>query len=153
MTQEDFQNALRSLSVRELPPPPSAHDIAHALLVQDHRRTRTYALLALFFWAVGTAGLIWLVLALNRLVIFLRIAPGLPWSWPDKSKRYPVDDMLWGTNLIHHSMPYLCAAIACMMLAAVFTVMMIYSSQRATLARINLSLAALAEQLKEPRTK
>ena len=150
MTQEDFQNAMRSLSARELPPQPSAHDIAHTLLVQDHRRTRTYALLALFFWTVGAGGLIWLTIALNRFVIFLRIAPGLPWSQarPVPDHRDPFEYMIWGTNLIHHSMPYLCGAIACLLVAAICTVMMIFASQRATLTRINLSLAAMAEQLK-----
>jgi len=150
MTQEDFRNALRSMSAHGLPPAPSAHDMARALVSRDHRRTGLFGVLALFFWFVGAGGLIWLVIALNRFVTFLRIAPGLPWSQarPVPGHQDPFEYMIWGTTFIHRTAPFVCGAIACLLLAAIFTVMMIYASQRATLTRINLSLAELAEQVK-----
>ncbi|HZZ42594.1 MAG TPA: hypothetical protein VFE58_06630 [Tepidisphaeraceae bacterium] len=153
MTQEDFKSALRSLAAGQLPAPPTAHAIARQLLRRDRRRTRFLAILSLLFWALGTTGLLWLVLALNRLVIFLRIVPGLPWSLPPRpgdlpNSQIPLDYMLQGTSLIHHSTPYIAAAIVCLFLAALFTVLLISSSRQATLNRINLSLAEIAEQLK-----
>jgi hypothetical protein len=59
--------------------------------------------------------------------------------------------MLDGTTLIHHSMPYIGASIVALMIAALLTVLLIFSSRRATLSRINISLIQISEELRQMR--
>jgi hypothetical protein len=56
--------------------------------------------------------------------------------------------MLRGTTLIHHTLPYIAGAVVSLLLAALFTVLLIFSSRRATLSRINLSLMQISEELR-----
>jgi hypothetical protein len=122
------------------------------IINRDLRRTRVLAALSLLFWLLGSAGMLLLVLGLDRLVIFLRIADGLPWSLNGSSTSTVSRDeeqLFWGTNLIHHSMPFVEGSIIALALAALFTVLLVFSSYQATLTRINLSLAQIAEQLKQ----
>src|SRR5207248_502743 len=116
------------------------------------------AALSLLFWLAGAAGMLVLLYGLNRFIIFIRIVPNMPWS----IERIPVtvaapttrisdvstDMMLWGTSFLHHSLPYVPASVVALTLAAILTVLLIFSSRRSTLNRINLSLAELSEQLK-----
>jgi hypothetical protein len=60
-------------------------------------------------------------------------------------------EMIRGTSLIHHSLPWIAGSVVAFMLAALFTVMLVFSSRRATLSRINLSLMQMAEQLRQMR--
>ena len=97
-----------------------------------------------------------LVYGLNRFVIYIRIAH---FAW-DSSMGSPATQplpseaerqMFWGTSLIHHSMPYIACSIGALMLAALFTVLLVFSSRRATLTRINLSLMQISEELRQMR--
>jgi len=156
MTQNDFNSAFLDYARREIPRPP--HDpqaIVHEMLRRDERRTRFLAALCITFWFAGGSGMLLLVYALNKLVLFLRLAPGLPWNEHLYSgTTRPAPQWLlgdWGTNLIHHAAPYIAASVLCLLLAAIFTVMLVFSSRRATLSRINLSLMQMAEQLRQMR--
>lgn len=59
--------------------------------------------------------------------------------------------MLRGTSYIHHAIPWVAGSVGALMLAAVFTVMLVLSSRRGVLNRINISLQQISEQLHELR--
>jgi hypothetical protein len=162
MNPNYFSANFQKLTDAQLPPPPSSHEIAMSLVRRDQRRTWVLAALSLVLWIVGTAGMLLLVIGLSRLVIFIRVADVTP-KPPAKqtlnsqaaSDRQPPttisdrdDKMLQGTSLIHHSLPLIGGSVVALLLAAMFTVLLIFSSRRATLNRINISLAQIAEQLK-----
>jgi hypothetical protein len=151
MTQNDFNSAFKSLAMSQLPPAPDAHQLAMQLIHRDRRRFRFLAFFSVFFWLLATAGMLLLVYGLNRFVIFIRISQGMPWSSgaTTQGSEAPRDMMFWGTDAIHHGMPFIAGAVAAFMLAALCTVLLIFSSRQATLNRINLSLAQLAEQVKQ----
>jgi hypothetical protein len=155
MTQ-DFNSAFLDYARREMPLPP--HDpqtIVGEMLRRDEWRTRVLAALCIIFWLAGGSGMLLLVYALNKLVLFLRLAPGLPWNEHlySATTRPAPQWMLgdWGTTLIHHASPYIAASVLCLILAAIFTVMLVFSSRRVTLTQINLSLMQMAEQLRSMR--
>jgi hypothetical protein len=142
--QNNFNSAFADAMKNQLPP--ALHDphfIAYEMVRRDQQRTRIYAALALFFWLVGTAGMLLLAIGLDRLVLYLRIGGRMP-SHGD-------DEMLWGTSLIHHSLPFIEGSVVALMLAALFTVLLVFSSRQATLNRINLSLMQISEELKQMR--
>ncbi len=64
---------------------------------------------------------------------------------PTNGSRLYWDD---GTNLFHHTLPVIIGSVIFLFLAGATTVLLIFSSRRTTLTRINLSLAQIAEQLK-----
>jgi len=151
MVQDDFNSSFRKQLASELPMAQDPHSVAMKIVHRDFRRTRILAGLSLFLWLVGATGMLLLVLGLNRLVIFLRIADGLPWSSNGRASSVSSgqEQMFWGTNLIHHGIPFIEASIVALALAALFTVMLVMSSYRATLNRINFSLAQIAGELKQ----
>lgn len=161
MTSNDFRADFQKLTASQLPAAASTGDIAASLIRRDQRRNVTLAAISLVLWVLGTAGMLLLIVGLNRLVIFIRVADaaeGPPAATvsdhPDSgggltgasvSKRD--ETMLEGTSLIHHSLPLIGGSIIALLLAAMFTVLLIFTSRRATLTRIDLSLAQIAEQL------
>jgi hypothetical protein len=158
MSQNDFNFALEAMTASQLPPLPSAYEIANQMIRRDRRRTRVLAIFCLFFWLMATAGLLVLLFGLNRLILFIRIDQYRLWQNGaaattqgalDQSK----DLMLWGTTFIHHAIPYIAGWVMIFtMLAAMCTVMLIFSSRQGVLNRINLSLAQMSEQLKQLRS-
>jgi hypothetical protein len=151
MSSNDFRSAFEGMVAGELPPPSDPSLIARQILRRDQRRVRILAGISLFFWLLGAAGILVLVLGLNRLVIFLRIADGLPWSFRGNSRSISAgqEQMFWGTNLIHHGMPFIEVSIISLALAALFTVLLVFLSWKTTLNRINSSLARIAEELRQ----
>src|SRR5438105_14884 len=155
MNEDEFNNAFTGLILRYFAPKLSAHEIAYQVLRRDQRRTRVYALLSLFFWLIGTAGMLLLVIGLNRLVIFMRVAPlqhageATTQAWTERDETL----LLWGTSLIHHSMPYIGGGVIALLLAALFTVLYVSSSRQATLTRINITLMQIAAELKQMSAK
>jgi hypothetical protein len=151
MSESNFNATLGGKLERAVPPAP--HDpgyIAFEAMRRDLWRTRILATLSLLFWLAGGAGMLFLIFALNRLVLYIRLflsgaAPATTRSAKDFA------EMVWGTNLIHHGLPYIGGGVIALMLAAILTVMLVFSSRRATLNRINISLIQLTEQLREMR--
>lgn len=158
MTQQDKSGStFQSQFGGAIPPPP--HDpryIVGEMLRRDQERTRILAILAVFFWLIGAAGMLLMVYGLNRLVIFIRVSD-MANSGLNRSTTEPFRltesqiRMLDGTTLIHHSMPYIGASIVALMIAALLTVLLIFSSRRATLSRINISLIQISEELRQMR--
>lgn len=105
---------------------------------RDKWRIRLLASLSFIFWLLGIGGLILLVLALDRLVIGIRVAEVQGFRGG-----------VHGTGLLHHSIPLLLASVAALFLGAGFTLVLILASRKATLRQINTRLAALTEQINE----
>jgi hypothetical protein len=150
MTQNDFNDNLSKLLIREFGTGASPEQIAMEIFHRDQRRSRFYAACSLFFWLIGTAGMLLMVIGLNRLVIFLRIAhfeqsPNGEWSTHDQRM------LQWGTDFIHHTLPYAGGGVIALLLAALFTALYVASSRQATLTRINISLMQMSEELKRMR--
>lgn len=153
MTQSDFNASLRQLADQHTPA--ALHEpayIAQQLLRRDRRRTRLLAAASALLWLAGIAGLVLLVIGLNRFIIGVRIEHLQPWNaspptadttLPSQQERFLLEE----TNLLHHSMPYVAGSLAALMLAGLFTLMLIFTSRQATLNQINLSLAKLADEL------
>ena len=153
MSQDDFNSAFGDLLAQPFAPPPDPRQIALKIVRKDDRRTRILAGLCLLFWLLGTAGILLLVYGLNRLVIYIRIADMVP-NEHERTGRLPIIpeaelQKLWGTDLIHHSIPYIAGSVVSLLLAALFTVLLILHSRKATLNRININLRQISEQLRQ----
>jgi hypothetical protein len=128
MTEHDFNAAFKDVATqaaRTSSQEPS--ELVEQLMRRDQTRTRFLAGASLFCWLISAAGMILLVDGLNRFIIGVRIGR---------------DE----TALLHHSMPFLAASILALLLAALFTVLLIFSSRQATMNRINVSLARISRE-------
>jgi hypothetical protein len=142
MTQKDFNSAFGDLMSQPSSPAPDPRWIASEILRRDRMRTRILAGLTLFFWLIGVSGMLLLVFALNDFVMFIRLRGGDAHSQMAN---------ILGTQLIHECLPWVSGSIVALMLAALFTVLLVLTSRQATLNSINISLWQMAEQLKQIR--
>jgi hypothetical protein len=156
MSEKDLADALRDIIAGGLSSPPDPRQLAAEIIRRDKWRVQTLAGLSIFFWLLAVAGLILFVVALDRFVIFVRVTdlPGAPPG--NVGKLNPQDPLtpaqierLHGTSLLHHSLPVVGGAVVALLLAALCTVLLVFSSRRATLRHIQLSLMTISEQLKE----
>jgi len=156
MTQQSFNSAFQNLMVAQLPPP-DPHQMAIEIVRRDRLRTRVLAGLSLLCWCIATAGMLLLIYGLDRLVIYVRIAdsglvqPGAPAHPTTGPISAQTMQMLWGTSLLHHSLPLVAVSIGALMLAALFTVMLVFSSRKATLNHINMTLTHMSQELMQMR--
>ena len=156
MTQQNFNSAFQHLMYAQLPPP-NPHQIAMDIVRRDRWRVRLLAILSLICWLIATAGMLLLVYGLNKLVIYIRIAdsPVAQSARPSEPVTMSLSpqtvQMLNGTSLLHHSLPLVAGSIAAFMLAALFTVMLVFSSRKATLNHINMSLVQMSQELLQMR--
>lgn len=162
MTQSDFHSAFRNLLHDPLAPAPDPRRIAFELFRRDQQRTRVLAVLSLLFWVLGTAGIFLLVFALNRMVVDMQIH-----SYGSPHPSSLGSDFAAGAGggdpaetFIHRNFPPLAftkmcvvveASVVALLIAALLTVALVFSSRQATLNRINLSLMQISEQLTQPR--
>ena len=147
MTQHDFNSAFQHIVAGGGAP----HDpryVMEEIIRRDRVRTRLLAAVSILFWLAGTTGMLLMVIGLNKLVLYIRISD---YEQHHASATQPDFSMLEGTSLIHHSMPWIAGSVVSLMLAALFTVVLIFSSRQATLNRISVSLMTLSEQLKDMR--
>jgi hypothetical protein len=175
----EFTSAFQNLVEKPMPPLPGAHEIAMEGVRRDQRRTRFLAVLCLVLWVLGAAGMALLVTGLNQFVMGARLnnfrvaAPraesvSTPTNNDRAADRDTTDEqrkqtpasrqagrddqvMVWddGTSLLHHSLPLIDGSLVALLLAAFSTVLLVFSSRRTTLNRINISLAQICEQLKQ----
>jgi hypothetical protein len=179
MSSNDIQSAFQNQFSQSLTGVLTAHDIAVEIVRRDQRRIRFLAALCLLLWLVGGAGVGVLVVGLNQFVMGVRLsnweqykartaelnkqmeslnssdtseksedrATDLDIKMGETDKMFQLD----GTDLLHHSLPYIDGALVCLLLAALCTVWLVFASRRTTLNRINISLAQISEQLKQIR--
>jgi len=158
MTESDFNSNFRNLLNEPLPPAPDPRHMAFELFQRDQRRTRILAGLSLLFWALGTAGIFLLVFNLNRIVMQAQIhsfgAPHPPvfQKAPDDTSPDSID------TLFHDRLPPIAftkifaiieVSVVALLIAALLTVALVFSSRQATLNRINISLMQIADQLSQ----
>ncbi len=153
MASDNFNLAFQNLANKQLPSAVSdSRALIGEIMRRDRRRTRILAGLSLFFWLIGSVGMLLLVLGLDRLVIFIRISdPSVKLSNTTQSTLHLSStdqaELAWGTGLIHHALPYIEGSLVAWVLAAAFTIMLIFSSRKAAMNRIDYSLARISEQL------
>lgn len=165
MTQSDFHSAFRNLLHEPLPPAPDPRRIAFELFRRDQRRTRVLAALSMLFWVLATAGIFLLVFSLNRVVMETQAradASRQSHSF-DGASRNPAGPGAGGDaggTLVLPSLPpaaftKMCAvaeaSAVALLIAALLTVALVFSSRQATLNRINLTLMQISEQLMPSR--
>jgi len=162
MTEQELVQALRELIARASADAPDPRLLAREISRSDERRIRWLAGLSIFFWLLAAAGLVLLVIGLDRFVIYVRIADFYSPARPQDTKfkpdplappGHPLADrtlaMLHGTNLIHHTLWIVGGSVGALFMAALCTVLLVTTSRRATLRQINLSLMELSEQLRQ----
>jgi hypothetical protein len=130
--------------------------MAFDLFRRDQQRTRILTGLSLLFWILGTAGILLLVINLNRMMLD---GQNHSYGSPHPSVFQPApDDPI--NNLIHQDLrpiafTKICAvveaSVVALLIAALLTVALIFSSRQTTLNRINISLMQISEQLSRVR--
>ncbi|HEY7426261.1 MAG TPA: hypothetical protein VH682_18665 [Gemmataceae bacterium] len=154
MTEQELILALRELIAKAAADAPDPRLLAREISRRDQMRIRLLAGLSIFFWLLAAAGLVLLCVGLDRFVIYVRIMDYDP-IVPSSDHGWPLDprtqNMLRGTNLIHHTIWLVAGSAVSLFLGALCTVLLVTTSRRATLGQINLSLMELSEQLKQLR--
>jgi hypothetical protein len=147
MSEKDLGKALLRLGVTELSGLPDVREQTWAILERDRRRVRRLTGLTVGAWLLAT------VLILNVLVAFGFLFPRVAKLRMDSEQGTVTQDqrerlrdehdlgLMKGTLVIAFS-------VAALSFAALCTVLLNWSSRRATLRQINASLLEISEQLK-----
>jgi hypothetical protein len=150
MSQPDFNSAFRDLLHEPLPPAPDPRRLAFDLFQREQRRTYVLAALSVVFWVIGAAGIFLLVFSLNRIVMDAQL----------RSTVYMDADTGSIDHFVHQNLPPIAFTKICvvieisvvaLLIAAMLTVALVFSSRQATLQRINLSLMQISEHLMHSR--
>jgi hypothetical protein len=171
MTEQELIQALRELIAKASADAPDPRLLAREISRRDQQRIRLLAGLSIFFWLLAAAGLVLLCIGLNSFVMYVRLADSIQIQASDirkqagerdqhNSKVPPSDSIegqldrdrserVHGTQLLHKSLWFIAGSIGALFLAALFTVLLVTTSRRATLQQINLSLMQLAEQVRQ----
>jgi ABC-type Fe3+ transport system permease subunit len=147
MSEHELAKAMQSLIVQEGPVLPDARQLAREIVDRDRRWARWLACFSVFFSLLGVAGLVLLVIGLGRFLGFM-YDPGQTRSTAEAEAEW-----LQGTGILHHSIPLVGGALVALFLGAVCTVLLVFTSRRATMQQIHVSLLEMSEQLKEVRQK
>jgi hypothetical protein len=143
MSEEELIRALQELAARHSPPA-EARRLSAELIARDRWRVGLLAGLTALLWLGGIAGVLYMVFWFNRFIVAYTpsATDGPAWQAGD----------LFHTKMeLHHSLEACMAAVPALLLAALGTVWLVFSSRRATLNQINLSLAEISEQLRQLR--
>jgi hypothetical protein len=154
MSEKELARAIQDVIAAQNRTVPDARQVVEEFTRRQQRRVRCLAGLSVLFWLLAVAGLILLVVGLDRFVIFVRVSdfPATQERSPlTETKHVPTQAMLHGTSLLHHSIALIGGSVLALLLAALCTIVLIFTSRRATLHQIQLSLLALSEQLEELR--
>jgi hypothetical protein len=147
MTADEFKSELQKQMAGPLP---STYDIAKQVIARDQRRVIILAVLSVIFWLLGAAGIMLLLIDLNEFVMGVRLNHAA--QRIEAQREPPAGQGPWdlnlGTDPFHHAFPLLVVGVAAFPLAALSTVLLIFTSRRAAMNRINMSLAQIGEQLK-----
>jgi hypothetical protein len=144
MGEQELIRALQDLVARHTPRPDPRR--LHAeLLARDHWRVQLLASVTALLWLGGIAGLLYMIFWFNRFII--AYAP----EAPEQIGRWYTSEQFHAKMELHHSLEGCLAAVPALLLAALGTVWLVFSSRRATLNQINLSLAEISDQLRQMR--
>jgi hypothetical protein len=146
MGEQELVRALQELVARHAPPP-KPRRLSAELIARDRRRVGLLAGATACLWLGGIAGVLYMVFWFNRFIIAYAPASG----GVDGVAAWPAGDEFHAKMELHHSLEACMAAVPALLLAALGTVWLVFSSRRATLNQINLSLAEISEQLRQMR--
>jgi hypothetical protein len=152
MSEQELIRALQELVARHSPPL-EARRLSAEVVARDRWRVGVLAGLTALLWVGGIAGVLYMIFCFNRFIV--------AYSGADpkelRALRTQLDDdpsKMWEFHAkmeLHHSLEACMAAVPALLLAALGTVWLVFSSRRATLNQINLSLAEISEQLRQLR--
>lgn len=147
MSEEELTRALQEIVTRHSPAA-APWRLRSELVSRDRQRIRLLAGVTALLWLVGIAGVLYMIFWFNRFII--AYAPATP-GGPDGWEASRAGEQFHAKMELHHSLEACMAAVPALLLAALGTVWLVFSSRRATLNQINLSLAEISEQLRQMR--
>ncbi len=147
MSESELIRGLQDL-VAQHAPPPEPRRLSAELIARDRWRVRLLAGVTALLWLVGIAGVLYMIFWFNRFII--AYGPPPPGD-PNAEARWYTTEEFHTKMELHHSLEACMAAVPALLLAALGTVWLVFSSRRATLNQINLSLAEISEQLRQMR--
>jgi hypothetical protein len=147
MSEQELVRALQELIARHAPPV-EPRRLSTEFLARDRWRVGLLAGVTSLLWLVGIAGVLYMIFWFNQFIIAYSGAdpPEIRSLDPDGvvSRRGEFHAKME----LHHSLEACLVAVPALLLAALCTVWLVFSSRRATLNQINQSLAEISEQLR-----
>jgi hypothetical protein len=128
--------------------PAALRRLSADLISRDRWRVRILAGLASLLWLAGIIGILYMVFWFNR---FITLYGPLHPTDQDPTESWRAGAEFHAKMELHHSLEACMVAVPLLLLAALCTVWLVFSSRRATLNQINLSLTEISEQLRELR--
>jgi hypothetical protein len=144
MSEQELVRALQELLARHAPPVQSRR-LSAELIASDRWRVGLLAGLTALLWLGGIAGVLYMIFWFNRFIVAYS-----PFD-ADRADPGRSQALFHAKMELHHSLEACLAAVPALLLAALGTVWLVFSSRRATLNQINLSLAEISEQLRQMR--
>jgi hypothetical protein len=144
MSEQELVRALQELLAKQAPPTP-ARQLSAEVIARDGGRVRLLAGMTALLWLGGIAGILYMVFWFNQFIIAYS-----PWE-ADRTEEWRAAALFHAKMELHHSLEACMVAVPALLLAALGTVWLVFSSRRATLNQINLSLAEISEQLRQLR--
>jgi len=134
------------------------HWVSSELISRDRLRIRLLGAVTILLWLGGIAGILYMIFCFNRFIIAYSPATRADtnsaklWLADHDAAGSWLADYEFHTKMeLHHSLEACLAAVPALLLAALGTVWLVFSSRRATLNQINLSLAEISAQLRQMR--
>jgi hypothetical protein len=147
MSEQELIQALQQLISRHSRPA-EPRQLSTEMMVRDRWRVQLLAGLTALLWLGGIAGMLYMVFCFNRFVI--AYGPATPTD-AGRPEAWYASDQFHAKMELHHSLEACLVAVPVLLMAALCTVWLVFSSRRATLSQINLSLAEITEQLRQMR--
>lgn len=147
MSEQELIHALQELVARHSRPQ-DPRGVSSAVVYRDRWRVRLLAGVTSLLWLGGVAGILYMIFCFNRFIV--AYSPGAP-SDLDKTGSLRGGDEFHAKMELHHSLEACMVALPILLLAALCTVWLVFSSRRATLNQINLNLAEISQQLRQMR--
>ena len=140
MTEKELGSSLLKWDAFAGPPDPRA--VTLAVLDRDRRRVRWATALTVLLWLLAGAAVVGMVIFFHiqlepRLQLYVRTVEGRDIAAWVMVARWAADAVL--------------ATAVILLLAALSTVGLVFTSRRATLRQVNANLAAIAEELRQLR--
>jgi hypothetical protein len=152
MSEAELFRALQDLMTRYATPS-RAQELSLELAVRDRWRVRILAGVTVLLWLAGIAGVLYMIVCFNRFIILYSPLPPEPGTISARIdvEHWRAREEFMAKMELHHSLEACMVAVPLLLLAALSTVWLVFSSRRATLNQINVSLATLSQQLQEMR--
>jgi hypothetical protein len=151
MGEQELIRGLQELVARHAPTP-EPRRLSAEIISRDRWRIGLLAGVTALLWLGGIAGVLYMVFCFNRFIV--------AYSGADPAEirsRNIVDSdtqRMWEFQSkmeLHHSLEACMAAVPALLLAALGTVWLVFSSRRATLNQINHSLGEISHQIGQLR--